>query len=88
MERIAEMDAEALLPMPSALPGLSVTTGNATPLLDLSHQITVLQSALEHSGADLKHTQAENAQLKSKNANLEVEAKRSQLEWLVRREQI
>ena len=88
MERIAEMDAEALLPMPSALPGLSVTTGNATPLLDLSHQITILQSALEQSGADLKHTRAENAQLKSKNADLEIEAKRSQLEWLVRRTQI
>lgn len=87
-ERIAELDAEALLPMPSALPGLSVTTGNATPLVDLSHQITILQSALEQSRADLKHTQAENAELKSKNADLETEAKRSQLEWLVRREQI
>ena len=88
MERIAELDAEALLPMPSALPGLSVTTGNATPLLDLSHQITILQRALDQSGADLKHTQAENAELRSKNADLETEAKRSQLEWLVRREQI
>jgi len=79
-ERVAELEAEALLPMPSTLPVHSVGTGNATPLVDLPLQITLLQRELEKTRADLKQSQADNDQLKSKNTDSETQAKQFQTE--------
>jgi chromosome segregation ATPase len=87
-ERVAELEAEALLPMPSTLPIQSAATGNGTPLVDLPLQITLLRNALEQTRADLEQAHADNAQLRSKVTDLETEATRSKVEWVVRRTQI
>jgi hypothetical protein len=87
-ERVAELEAEALLPMPSTLPIRSVATGNGTPLVDLPLQITILKQELEKTRVNLKQAHADNTQLKSQITDLETEAARSKVEWVVRRTQI
>jgi len=79
-ERVTELEAEALLPMPSTLPVHSVGTGNATPLVDLPVQITLLQRELEKTRAELKQYQADNDQLESKITDLETQVTQSQTE--------
>ena len=87
-ERVAELEAEALLPMPSNLAGLPVATDKATPLIDVPLPVTLLRNALEQTRSDLKQAHADNAELKSKNAVLETEAARFKVELVVRRTQL
>jgi chromosome segregation ATPase len=87
-ERVAELEAEALLPMPSTVVAHPIATGDATPLVDMPLQITLLTRELEKTRDDLKQAQADNTQLESKITDLETEAARSKVEWVVRRTQI
>jgi len=86
-ERVAELEAEALLPMPSSLlvhpvaPTNTISVDQSTPLVDSPLQITRLKRAL-------KQAQVDNAELEAKVTNLETEAARSKIQWMVRRIQI
>jgi chromosome segregation ATPase len=87
-ERVAELEAEALLPMPSTVVAHPIATGDAAPLVDMPLQITLLTRELEKTRDDLKQAQADNTELESKITDLETEAARSKVEWVVRRTQI
>jgi hypothetical protein len=95
-ERVAELEAEALLPMPSTLlvhPGATANTTSvdqSTPLVDLplQIQITLLKCALEQTRVDLKQAQADNVQLKSQITDLGTGAARSKVGLAVCRTQL
>jgi chromosome segregation ATPase len=93
-ERVAELEAEALLPMPSTLlvhPGATANTTSvdqSTPLVDLPLQITLLKCALEQTRVDLKQAQADNVQLKSQITDLGTGAARSKVGLAVCRTQL
>jgi chromosome segregation ATPase len=87
-ERVAELEAEALLPMPSTVIAHPIATGDATPLVDMPLQVTLLTRELEKTRDDLKQAHADNAELKSKIIDLETEAARFKVGLAVCRTQL